>query len=122
MEQTRNSNISTELFDNFFQRSITADVFENDASYKVVAELAGIDKSDITIDYEDNTLTISTASTSASQQDEGTYLMRERVVTDLKRQFIFKNIESTQIKAQFDNGLLTITLPKVQNKTSITID
>ncbi|MCI2802570.1 Hsp20/alpha crystallin family protein [Staphylococcus pettenkoferi] len=121
MEQTRRRHLPTDFIQGLFPRTIKSDVHETEDNYIVTAELPGINKEDIDIDYEDNVLTI-IASQEDDSNDDAHYHVKERHITDMNRQFIFKNIDSKAIKAQYTNGLLKVTLPKQQTKTKITID
>ncbi|WP_262853689.1 Hsp20 family protein [Staphylococcus marylandisciuri] len=121
MEQKNRTDLSTELFNHLFPKTITADVHETDESYIVIAELPGLNKEDIDIKYEDNILTLN-ASHQESDDENATYHIKERHKTDMNRQFIFKNVNCNDITAQFNNGLLKVTLPKQESKTNISID
>lgn len=41
---------------------------------------------------------------------------QERNHSDLSRQFPFENVDDSSIKASYENGLLTVTLPKKEQK------
>lgn len=90
------------------------DVVEHDDDYTVTAELPGYDKDAITVRYADDCLTIRAAQpTDASDRDDdGRMLHRERPAENLTRRFVFKNVLKAQIQAHYNDGLLTVTLPK----------
>ncbi|WP_437750787.1 Hsp20 family protein [Staphylococcus shinii] len=96
-------------------------VYQTQDSYTVEAELPGYQKDDITINFENKTLTILAKRVSNIQQDS-TYLINERNSNEQSRQFIFKNIDTNKINASMNNGILTVKLPIKQTKTQISID
>lgn len=90
------------------------DVVEHDDDYTVTAELPGFDKDAITVKYADNWLTIRAhrTATSDTRNDDGRILHHERTTSDLTRQFHLTAVVENQIQAHYDDGLLTVTLPK----------
>lgn len=90
------------------------DVVEHDDDYTVTTELPGYDKDALTVKYADEWLTIRAhqSSDNDDRNDDGRILHRERSVSDLTRQYHFKGIVADQIQAHYQDGLLTVTLPK----------
>ncbi|MGJ5712979.1 Hsp20 family protein [Staphylococcus auricularis] len=123
-ENTLNRNLPFDLLDELFttDRQFKADVYETDQAYQVEAELPGIDKDQVTIDFDENVLTISNEPKEISNETAEQYILKERKNVARKRQFIFKNVDQANIGATFNNGILTVTLPKKQIKTQINID
>lgn len=121
-----NSSLS-DIFDTFFnddltdgfsmENSIKADVRETDEAYLVEAELPGINKEDVRLDYENNYLIISALRNDTFEDKGDNYLKQERYYGEISRSFYFDNVEKEQIQARFQNGVLDIILPKkVVNK------
>ncbi|BCU53070.1 HSP20 family protein [Staphylococcus auricularis] len=123
-ENTLNRNLPFDLLDELFttDRQFKADVFETDQAYQVEAELPGIDKDQVNIDFDENVLTIRNEAKEISNETAEQYILKERKNVARKRQFIFKNVDQADISATFNNGILTVTLPKKQTKTQINID
>ncbi|MCE5038566.1 Hsp20 family protein [Staphylococcus auricularis] len=123
-ENTLNRNLPFDLLDELFttDRQFKADVYETDQAYQVEAELPGIDKDQVNIDFDENVLTISNEAKEISNETAEQYILKERKNVARKRQFIFKNVDQANIGATFNNGILTVTLPKKQTKTQINID
>lgn len=96
-------------------------VYQSQDSYTVEAELPGYQKDNITINFENKTLTI-LAKRASNLKQQGTYLINERNSNKQSRQFIFKHIDTNKIKASMNDGILTIKLPIKQTKTQISID
>lgn len=103
------------LMNNFWQdRSLATDIKEFDSYYEVKADLPGIKKEDIKVTYANDTLTIRAKHTANSEEkdDDGHYLRRERTSSTYERSFAMKDIDEENIKASFENGVLTLELQK----------
>lgn len=92
------------------------DVMEKKDAYVIDAELPGIDKNNVNIDIDDNMLTISAnVDEHKEEKDEsGRYLRRERRSGSYRRSFPLDNIKADEIKAEMNNGILTVRCPKKQ--------
>ena len=104
-----------ELTQSFKVRQVPlSDIKELDDSYVVEAELPGMKKENISLNFENNVLTIEGKQTEENNEEDnnGRVIHRERSVRDVKRQFSFNNIQEDAIKASYDNGMLNVTLPK----------
>ena len=95
------------------------DVKETEGGYELAVDLPGIKKEDVKARLEDGYLTI-TASTSQSSDEKdkkGRYIRRERFSGSYSRSFyVGEGVKEEDIKARFDNGVLTLDIPKVQPK------
>lgn len=107
-------------FDNFFTPYyekfdfMKTDIIERDNEYLIDVELPGFEKSDITVEYENKYLTV-TAERKAKEVDGDKVLRRERTMSS-KRSYYVDGIDENALKAKYDAGILTITLPKLQPK------
>ncbi len=91
------------------------DIKELDNSYQLAIDLPGYRKEDISAEVKDGYLTVSaTKSESDDEKSEnGRYLRRERYFGSCSRSFyIGEDITENDIKAKFDNGILTLSFPK----------
>lgn len=80
----------------------------------IVAELAGFTKEDISIEVEDDVLTISGKSPQVDEESGATYYLRELKRSGFTRSFkINDNVDMERVEADFNNGLLTISLPRL---------
>lgn len=89
-----------------------ADIKETKDGYLVDAELPGVDKKDISVEYKNNILTISAKKSEEKNEKKEDYIRKERVYGDFKRSFNVDNVKEDLIKAKFENGVLNIELPK----------
>ncbi len=90
------------------------DVSDTGDAYKLEAELPGFKKEDIKVDIDDDTLTIKAEHTENNdeQNDEGEYVRRERYYGSYSRSFNVSEIEVDGITAAYENGILTLNMPK----------
>ena len=103
------------FFNNVMDRSelgFRTDVKEKDDKYVIDAELPGMDKEDITVEMDDNYLTISANNEEYNEAEEEGYIRRERRRGSYCRSFYIENIKEDEIEAEYNNGILEITLPK----------
>jgi len=95
---------------------IKVDVKETDGSYSVQAEVPGVSKEEIQVSLDGNVVTLRAE---VKQQDstgkDEKVLRSERYFGAVSRSFqLPQDIDQTQAKAKYDNGVLTLTLPKKQ--------
>lgn len=120
---SRNGDAFDDLWSNFFgddffapvlvnNSSFKVDLKEDDASYTVDADLPGIKKEDISLDYENNYLTISAKRDETVEDKKDNYVRRERHTGEFKRSFYVDNVNEDNITASFTDGVLKINLPK----------
>lgn len=106
----------------FFRKSnadlpaFRTDIRDAGDSYVLDAELPGFNKEDITLDLKDGILTITAAHSESSETagENGTYIRRERRYGSFQRSFDVTGIEESGITAGYQNGVLTLTLPKAK--------
>lgn len=124
-----------DMMDSFFRTGINRlsegafklDVEKTEDAYIVTADMPGIKKENVALDVENDCLTITVSQTSDHEEknEEKHYLHRERSVMNASRQIYLEGVDEEGIKAQMDNGVLTVTLPferEVSNKKVIDID
>ena len=114
------------VFDDFFdfpsmprqQQAISVmktDVREHENGYELDVDLPGIKKEDVKVKLEDGYLTISasTAQNNDEKDKKGNYIRRERFSGSYSRSFyVGEEVNETDIKAKFDNGVLQLSIPK----------
>lgn len=103
------------------------DVYEKDGNYNIELDIPGYEKSDIKIECEDGILSITAEKKNEFKEEDAgkKYIRRERVYGKITRTFSFADIDEDAIKAEFNNGILKITVPKsekVETKKVIEIN
>jgi HSP20 family molecular chaperone IbpA len=99
----------------FAKNSMSTDVKEKDGNYEVAVELPGFTKDDVSVEVKDGYLTISAKKEENKDEKDanGKFLRRERYQGARSRSFyIGKDLKSTDIKAKFADGVLSLTFPK----------
>lgn len=95
---------------------IKIDVKETDTGYTVQAEVPGVSKDEIHVSLDGNVVTLraEVKQQDSSAKDEKV-LRSERYFGAVSRSFQLPlEIDQTQSKAKYDNGVLTLSLPKKQ--------
>ncbi len=118
------------LFDGFFRGIRTesafypmVDVYETNDAVVVEVEVPGMKKEDIKITVEDNVLRISGEKKLEREQKDRSYYVVERSYGTFERAFrLPEYVEPEKIKAKFENGILTITIPKKEEEKKKVID
>ena len=98
------------------------DVRDTDQGYEITMNLPGVKKEDVKAELKDGYLTISavTNSNKDEKDKEGRYIRRERYSGSCSRSFyVGDGITETDIKAKFENGALTLLVPKKEEKPAV---
>lgn len=95
---------------------IKVDVKETDGGYTVQAEVPGVPKEDIQVSIDGNVVSLRAEVRQHDQKTEGEKVLRsERYFGSVARSFQLPvDVDAAQAKAKYDNGVLTLTLPKKQ--------
>jgi HSP20 family protein len=93
---------------------IRVDVKESDAGYVVQAEVPGVSKDEIQVSIDGGVVTLRAEIKQQDSQSSGEKVLRsERYYGAVARSFqLPAEIDQAQAKAKYDNGVLTLTLPK----------
>ena len=87
-------------------------VYEYDDKIGIVAEIPGLDKSNVTVDVEDSVLTIS-GDKHGFDDDGGKCITRELKQSSFKRSFnLGDHLDGDNVSASFKDGLLSVAIPK----------
>lgn len=100
------------VFPNINNRMMKLDIKENQNNYEIEVELPGVNKENIDVSVADDILTISVNKTEEAIMEGTKYLKKERKYGMFKRSFSIPNIDTENISAQYNNGVLKITLYK----------
>ena len=99
--------------------SIPLDIVQEEDRYVVRASLPGVDPENIEVSVDQGVLTIKgrTDAEAEAQRSDGHYMVRERRSGSFIRSLRLPDTVNTdKVKPNFDNGVLTIALPKVESK------
>jgi len=100
-------------FDDGF--SVPADVIETKDNVIVKMSAPGVKPEDIDIAVVGDTLTVKGEMKSEEQFEEGSYIRKERRFGSFQRTFSLPaSVASDKAKAEFEHGVLTLTLPKAE--------
>ncbi|HKL38598.1 MAG TPA: Hsp20/alpha crystallin family protein [Bacteroidales bacterium] len=116
-----NSENISRLFNRFFNEEADcnqyfanppANIVENEKDFRIEMAVPGYTKSDFNIELDENRLVISLDKQEKDDQASG-YLMKEFGFNTFSRSFRLSNkVDQENISAQYENGMLLITVPK----------
>lgn len=119
------------LFDDAFTRPIGAngvssmpaiDLYQTDDEVVVKAALPGLKAEDVQITVTNDVLTLRGEFNWENGQKEATYHIREQRVGSFERSVALPvDVQTDKAQADFQNGVLTITLPKAESVKPRTI-
>lgn len=117
-----------EVFDSIFKSpfyslsnkivKMQSDLREKDDKYILDIDLAGFNKSDISISIEDQYLNVTATVNEENDIDKEEYIRKERHFATCSRSYYVGNLTQNDIDASFVNGILTIVFPKEKIETS----
>ena len=109
------------MFGNFFDEhdqrencwAPSVDIVDDDDKLMLSAEVPGVDKKDVKINIQNNILTIEGEKKQKNEINKDDHYRTERFYGKFCRSFTLpSDVDSENIKADFSNGILSITLPK----------
>ncbi len=123
---SRKDDFNFNMFDNFFDdffapirqgsfNEVRTDIKETKDGYELKVDMPGFDKKDISIELDNGYLTL-TANRNESEEDEKSYLRRERSFSLKRSFFVGDNVKEEDIKAKYNNGTLELLFPKDEVK------
>ena len=117
------------LIDRFFSESVArsggssysfvpkVDVLENEKAFVINVAVPGVSKEDFKIDLNDNYLTISGERKFKNEKSEHNFHSVETQYGSFSRSFSLpENVDAAGISAQYNNGILEISVPKDEKK------
>jgi HSP20 family protein len=121
------------LFDQFFGDNVPdgesgtpatyylpVDVFESDDAYTLVASVPGFREDQVEVTFEDGILSIKAKA--EQQKAPGRWLRQERPYGSFVRRLeVPQQAEMGRISAHFENGVLTVTIPKAAKPQPVKI-
>ncbi len=114
-----------DVFNDFFKPvfydekadGMKTDIKETDTHYEMEVEMPGFDKKDISVSFNDGYITVSAnkEEKEENEKDGKKYLRRERSCS-CTRSYYVGEVDEKEIKAKYENGVLTVNIPKEQPK------
>ncbi len=125
-------NLTNGLFDDLFafpftgsknfQEMMQTDVKDEGNDYELTISLPGFEKKDLKAELKDGYMTISAdhEENNDEKDKKGKYIRRERYTGHCSRSFyVGKNLKEEDVKAKFENGILTLSFPKEEKKPEV---
>lgn len=106
-------------------RSPRVDIIDRDSDIVVKAEIPGVRKEDLDVSMTDSTVTIKGSTSHEEKQEKGNYYRCEISRGSFRRTVALPaNVDTDKAKAVFNDGILELTIPKVEKskRKSITVE
>lgn len=129
------TNLFDDLFDDFTKETKRAaqnlvgvtgvmktDIVEKEDRFELLVDLPGFNKEDVKVELKEGYLNIEAERNSSKDEkdEEGTFIRRERYTGTCSRSFyVGEEFKQEDIKAKFENGILTITVPKKDDEPEV---
>lgn len=98
------------------------DIVDRDSEVLVKAEVPGVAKADLQVSVSDNTVTIKGETRQEEKEEKGDYFRREMRRGSFSRTVTLPcTVDGTKAKAQFKEGILELTLPKVEASKRVAV-
>jgi HSP20 family protein len=94
--------------------SPATDIFENDSSITVLADMPGVKAQDLKIDLRENVLTLTGRVTSPESHNESEVLREYHSGTFFRQFTLSETIDQAKIDAKLTDGVLRLELPKIE--------
>ncbi len=90
------------------------DVRETEEAYLMDIDLPGLTEKDVEVKLDNTLLTISSRTEENTQEKKNGYLLKERRASGFRRSFVLPDeVDRDKISANFTNGVLSLSFPKV---------
>ena len=100
------------------ERAMKVDVRDEGDRFTLEADMPGVNKDDLKVEVSDGVLTISANYDQRKDEkdEDDRYVYRERRCGSMSRAFNVEGIREDDITAEFNNGVLKLTLPKQEKQ------
>ena len=92
--------------------NMKCDIYEKDGDYHIEMDVPGFSKDEIKVEAKKDYLTITAEKSNEESEEDKNYIHRERSYGKYERSFYLHDLDSENINAEFNNGVLKITVPK----------
>ncbi len=96
------------------RRFPSIEIRDEDKAVKVIADLPGLDDKDVELDLMDGILTMKGEKKSETSEKTDTGTVSERWYGHFERSVAVGDVDDNAVTATFENGVLTVILPKVE--------
>lgn len=97
--------------------SMKTDVKLSDEAMTIVIDLPGVAKEDIKAELKDGSLVVTAKREAVTEEADGDWVLKERFAGEVTRSYpVGDKVKKEDIKATFDNGVLTLIVPKEVEK------
>ena len=100
------------MLDDINMKGMDSDIYLKDGVYHADIDIPGFKKEDIHIDFHKGTITIKAEHEEHDDKENKKYIRHERRFNKLERSFYFNDIDEENIKAEYNNGVLHLTIPQ----------
>ena len=116
-------NFFGDAFDDFFKpftlmpsvNNMRTDVREREDGYDISIDMPGFEKKDINLTLNKGYLKVE-ANREQKDEDKDSFIRRERSYSCSRSYFVGENITEEDVKAKYENGTLTLSIPKNEKK------
>ena len=111
-------NARNPLYGKHARNLMKTDIRETDTNYELAIDLPGFKKDEIHIELKNGYLTISAAKglDKEKKDKKGRYIRQERYAGSLSRCFYIGDKKPEDVKAKYEDGILTVSFPKESPK------
>jgi len=103
--------------------SPSVDIEEKEKEFRIIAELPGLNKEEITINIKDNLLSISGEKKQEKKTEDENYHRTERIFGSFQRTFrLPEYADQDNIAAEYKNGILNVSIPKLEESISKNVE
>ncbi|TDT51881.1 Hsp20/alpha crystallin family protein [Fonticella tunisiensis] len=95
---------------------MSIDIRETKDAYFVQANLPGVTKEGINVEYNNNYLTITANRNEYVENRNGAFIRYQRYVGGIRKSFYIEDVDPSRIDGRFENGVLKLVLPKRKNE------
>ena len=112
----RDYTVERQLYGNKAKDLMKVDIKENNHDFYLFVDLPGFKKENLTLDLTNGYLTI-TGNKTIDKEENKKYIRKERFYGTVSRSFyVGDEVKKEDIKAKFENGVLKLNIPKVEEK------
>lgn len=91
------------------------DIYEADGTFLVRAELPGVDKDDVSVSIDENLLTIKGRKHFVEAKEGEKWKRIETQYGEFSRSFTLpENVDADNVSAAYKNGILELSVPKIE--------